>query len=430
MDPIVLVFLVPSLLLFTGIAVWAIARHKQSSAAFRYARQKLGLRPSRFSRNSLSGRLDGHRVSVGVVRRGYGKSSKLYTHHRVCFARPLRLRLKITKQGFLSSMAKLFGAQDIEVGDRAFDAKAMIKGRRPRGVRRFLTARRRFRIMQLLRSCPRAVLKDHGIDVEERGVPSSGRDLVNKVRSLVRIVKGIEGKREQKDRLRDGLAAQEAGELEAARAAYQEADEPELAGQVEYLAGDYEAAEKSFAQAEDRHPGEEGIVRARAAARCRTGSRKPRQTVPRAAPRKEEVVEEPPASPADTEAVPEAAFVCEELFGEGRGSWDAAELFEERYEDRDVRWSGLLKRVEEYHHDLVFGEGPGVRAVFMVHQMESGLALTTECYAVVALPAESPGKLRDAVGERFELQGRLVRCDALMRNIYIAQGKVQPRPAA
>ncbi len=47
---------------------------------------------------------------------------------RLEFKTPDELRFRLTKQCFIDSIGKLFGAQDIRVGDKIFDNKFMIKG--------------------------------------------------------------------------------------------------------------------------------------------------------------------------------------------------------------------------------------------------------------------------------------------------------------
>ena len=50
-----------------------------------------------------------------------------YTRRLVEFVSPDSFKLIITQQGFMDNVGKLFGAQDIQIGDRQFDKKFMIK---------------------------------------------------------------------------------------------------------------------------------------------------------------------------------------------------------------------------------------------------------------------------------------------------------------
>jgi hypothetical protein len=50
------------------------------------------------------------------------------TRVRLEFKSPDELRFSLTKQGFLEQLGKLFGLQDIQVGDEVFDKRFLIKG--------------------------------------------------------------------------------------------------------------------------------------------------------------------------------------------------------------------------------------------------------------------------------------------------------------
>jgi hypothetical protein len=58
-----------------------------------------------------------------------GKSYETeFTRVRLEFISPDNLRLRLTKQAFVDNIGKLFGAQDIQIGDKTFDKRFMIKG--------------------------------------------------------------------------------------------------------------------------------------------------------------------------------------------------------------------------------------------------------------------------------------------------------------
>jgi hypothetical protein len=67
-----------------------------------------------------------------------GKSSTTYTRMRTPFENLDGLQFKIYREGFFSSIGKMFGAQDIEIGDRFFDDSFIIKGNRERKIKEFL----------------------------------------------------------------------------------------------------------------------------------------------------------------------------------------------------------------------------------------------------------------------------------------------------
>jgi hypothetical protein len=51
-----------------------------------------------------------------------------YTRVRLEFKSNDNLQLRLTKQAFVDNIGKLFGAQDIQIGDKTFDKRFMIKG--------------------------------------------------------------------------------------------------------------------------------------------------------------------------------------------------------------------------------------------------------------------------------------------------------------
>jgi hypothetical protein len=51
-----------------------------------------------------------------------------FTRVRLEFRAPDNLRFRLTKQGFIDIIGKFFGCQDIEIGDKKFDQRFMIKG--------------------------------------------------------------------------------------------------------------------------------------------------------------------------------------------------------------------------------------------------------------------------------------------------------------
>ena len=134
----------------------------------------------------------------------------------------------------------------------------------------------------------------------------------------------------------------------------------------------------------------------------------------------------PPEAPADPGGeAPDAdpAAAAEALFAPGLMSFDTARVFEERYEGRTLQWSGTLKRARSYASDMVFGPGPGTRAVLLVHVLEQEGYGSREVRAVLQLPPEAEGELADRSGEELAFEGRLVSCDAFMRNLFVAEAR-------
>jgi len=63
------------------------------------------------------------------------KSTTTYTRLRVPFINKDKLRFKIYRENFFSSIGKLFGMQDIEIRDKYFDGEFIIKGNNESKIR-------------------------------------------------------------------------------------------------------------------------------------------------------------------------------------------------------------------------------------------------------------------------------------------------------
>jgi len=93
----------------------------------------------------MHGRYEGMYVDVDTkIERG-----NRVTQFTVRYDRPLGVGLKLTRQGSMSGLGKLFGMQDIEVGDPAFDGRFVVKGAPEQAVRAMLTPEVRARLVDL-----------------------------------------------------------------------------------------------------------------------------------------------------------------------------------------------------------------------------------------------------------------------------------------
>lgn len=80
----------------------------------------------------IAGRREGVEVAVYEESRSSGKSSTTYTIVRAYFPSPLPSPCRLAKEGLFTRLGKgLFGLEDHEIGDSAFDAAVRIKARDP-----------------------------------------------------------------------------------------------------------------------------------------------------------------------------------------------------------------------------------------------------------------------------------------------------------
>ncbi|MCY3549837.1 MAG: DUF3137 domain-containing protein [Candidatus Poribacteria bacterium] len=87
-----------------------------------------------------------------IVSTGATTTSTTYTRMRAPFINKDGLYFKISRQGFLSSIGKFFGMQDIEIGDPFFDKQFVTKSNNPEKIKLLLA---NSRIKELCQSQPR-----------------------------------------------------------------------------------------------------------------------------------------------------------------------------------------------------------------------------------------------------------------------------------
>lgn len=167
-------------------------------------------------RRKITGTFRKCRVHIDTFTRSSGKNATTYTRIKVYYPRPLGLRLKLTRQGFFSGVARFLGGQDIEVGDTEFDDSVVVKGSRPRKVAEFLTRPRRVRINKLLRVYTTARILDSHIYYEKTGVIRDSRRLVSAVHYFVSTAESLMDHTEKDKEFDRAIQAREKGDLAGA----------------------------------------------------------------------------------------------------------------------------------------------------------------------------------------------------------------------
>jgi hypothetical protein len=113
------------------------------------------------------------------------------------------------------------------------------------------------------------------------------------------------------------------------------------------------------------------------------------------------------------------------IFDGNRLSFESEAQFAATYRGRQVQWRGTVKTARPYEEDLDFGDGPGTKAVITVASIQSDLYGNTEVDAVVAFPAEPGAPL--ARGDTVSFTGTLDKADAMMRNVFVRDGRLTTR---
>ena len=405
-----------------------ITQSRRANEAWSDAAEELGLtyrRPRWFQSRRMYRSIENAQVEVDTYTQRSGESSTTYTRFRITFP-SLGLGLRLKAEGFLSGITKFFGAQDINVGDGEFDKGVLVKGRDAQQVRNFLTPARRMRIRRFLQAHKGATIDDQEIKWQTRGVIRDPERIVHVVRGMVRLASHLTGDRSSDETLGKALQAQNEGRSEEALAFLRDANqsntdqqrtasEPEeqmLEGELLYLADRREEAREVFQRALRNEPTDPELAEWAAHVTETEHVAKDEQTS------------------ADTtdEGGLDVETVCKALFGQQQMTFQISRQFEQQYAGRLVHWSGELRRVDRFSYDLVFGSGPGCKAVVTVSEIESAVYGDQNISAVVQLPEKSLEPLQKREGHPVHFQGRLKKVDALLRNIYIADAVIIESP--
>ncbi|MBW2260449.1 MAG: hypothetical protein JRG91_00630 [Deltaproteobacteria bacterium] len=124
------------------VVVVAVVFKRQQVSAWGSFAQEAGLSLDRggwFRAPTVSGAYGGFNVYLYTYSQGSGKNKTTYTSMIVYLPIDHRSHVRITREGFLSKITKAFGAQDIQLGDPAFDAAYIIKSDTPQFVPHLLT---------------------------------------------------------------------------------------------------------------------------------------------------------------------------------------------------------------------------------------------------------------------------------------------------
>jgi hypothetical protein len=398
-----------------------LSRARETDRAWSAAARSLGLgfTPSGFfGPRRIDGRYKGFEVRIHTFTRRYGKSSKTFTRFQVRFPRPLGLGLALSREGFFAGVAKTFGAQDIVVGDPSFDAHVLVKGTNPVGVIRYLTPARRLRIRRFLLATPGASVDDRGVQWETGSIIRDQARLMTRLRGLTALAWHLS--EDPPAKVRTPRAPDRASEKPAGRSRTERATPaPESAPPP---------PEPAPPPPESAPPPPEP---APAAEPDELPSAEEEEFVPVERPASEDAPA-PAPEPAPLAPAPpplDVPSVCAALFAPEVSSYQASAVFEQSYRGLTVRWTGVLREVETYSYDAVFGSESGTRAVLEVFETTSGLYGETAVLAIARLARDACESLRGRVGAELTVEGRLIKVDAVMRHLYLDDGRVtSPAP--
>ncbi|MEN8114322.1 MAG: hypothetical protein ABFS21_08030 [Actinomycetota bacterium] len=374
----------------------------------------------------ISGTITDHAAVVESYTKKSGNNSTRYTRYTVEFP-SLGVGLGLSQQTGFGGFLKVLGAQDVEVGDPVFDDAFIVKAKDPDGARRLLTQGRRLALNRLLAVHPEIAVLDYAIVLDKRGAVRDTDVLVSAVRRLASVAATL-AEAQPAEELTAMVEARLGGDIpDYEPDTTATIDERLTAGEALMVSGLAEAAMKIFDSLAIEIPADVEV---------KGWSRQAeRQPAPPSQPPVESAVPEPPPPPLPTPESTEVsvAYAAESgvanvdpigvatyLFGENRLSFETAALFDEKHAGKRVEWPGKVRTSSRVESDRVLGDGPFLKAVIEVASLENDLFGNTVVSAVVAFSPEqvlSPGS-------EITFTGELTAIDALVRNLYVANGRL------
>lgn len=111
-----------------GLIVWSVIHQKKVRENWLTFARKNGLQiQGSTNRPLIQGWLGQVYITLNTVTRGSGKNRTTYTQYHASTNAPMPIGLGLHKEGFFSKVGKVFGGQDVQIGDRAIDEAFIIK---------------------------------------------------------------------------------------------------------------------------------------------------------------------------------------------------------------------------------------------------------------------------------------------------------------
>jgi len=373
----------------------AYRAHQRTVATWRAVAGRLGLQiagGSGVSRPTISGKLNGLPVRIDTYTQRSGNNSTTYTRYQVQYP-SLGFDLSLKREGGLSFIGKLFGVEDIQIGDPVFDGAFKIKTSDRNRLLALLTPSVRQGLFRLMASHPTTVVTENHMGLTVRKFESSGERLASTIQRLVATAQlltspsaGVSDAnvtdREQ------GLLGEVAGRIRQAVAEHPE-DIDQRIFEVETLAaaGDDTAARERVVELERIAPADPDVAGWRDALRTPPG----------------------PAAVASDVDVDEMA---EDLFAGDDLSFETRSKFNSKYAGATITWEGRVKQLRRV--------GETATVTVTVATVQNDLYGNTD----IDVAVETAAATAPAEGARVTVTGMLARIDPLMRNIYVENAKV------
>ena len=216
---VIIVMFVATVGLIAGIIFLRHLAARHRNAVWGGFAEKMGLSfrgGGAFGNQVIEGLLGDTRIFIQTEEYSSGKSSRKYTRYRAFFNAGLPRELNVSDEGIGDDVAKLFGGQDIQLGDDSLDGLLRIKGADEDEVRRFLGHPAiRQAVLELL-EMPQAVVSSSDASFLVPGATDSPQALVGYLGVALDCVRTIEEALAERDAAPDDRPVRETREPEVA----------------------------------------------------------------------------------------------------------------------------------------------------------------------------------------------------------------------
>lgn len=130
---------------------------------------------------------------------------------------------------------------------------------------------------------------------------------------------------------------------------------------------------------------------------------------------------------SETEKEPSVAIqvVCEACFGDNALNYESERTFAERFSGRSIRWRGVLKSVETFSYDHVFGNERGFRAILDIYEISERFG-KRPVQAVVLMSPEQAEEWKTDLNAEREFTGVLTALKPYSRKFYVKRPSSEP----
>jgi len=133
----------------------------------------------------------------------------------------------------------------------------------------------------------------------------------------------------------------------------------------------------------------------------------------------------PEVSETEKEPPVTVQVVCEACFGDNALDYESERTFAERFSGRAIRWRGVLKSVETFNYDHVFGNERGFRAILDIYEISERFGKRSVEAVVLISPEQAEEWKTDLNAER-EFTGVLAALKPYSRKLYVKRLSSEP----